>query len=117
MPDSTEQAQRLCLVVIPEGDTRRFLDLTREHGFSATRLASTGGFLRRGSSTVLVGCDAQRVTELVSLLHEHFPKQLEQVPLHSLPWWDEGESAGRNVEVRAGGAVMFVLRVDRLARS
>jgi uncharacterized protein YaaQ len=43
--------------------------LTRE-GFRVTRLASTGGFLQRGSTTLLIGVEEARLEPLLERLRQ-----------------------------------------------
>ena len=44
--------------------------------FRVTRLASTGGFLRKGNTTLLVGLDDQRVDEALGLVRQAAPGTL-----------------------------------------
>lgn len=108
---------KLCIIIVQDADVRRLMSELSERRFGATTISSTGGFLRRGSATVLVGVDAGDVTAIVNLLHEHFPASAELVPTSALPWLAEGEFGDDTVEVRAGGAVMFVVDVARMERS
>jgi uncharacterized protein YaaQ len=45
-----------------------------EAGFGATQLASSGGFLRRGNATLLIGVDDERVDEVLEVLRASSPK-------------------------------------------
>lgn len=42
-------------------------------GFNVTRLTSTGGFLKRGNVTLLVGVEADHVDEVLEILKENNP--------------------------------------------
>jgi uncharacterized protein YaaQ len=108
---------KLCIIVVQEADVRRLMSALSERHFVATTISSTGGFLRRGSATVLTSVDAGDVTTVVNLLHAQFPAGTELVPTSTLPWWDEGEADAETVEVRLGGAVIFVIDVERAERS
>jgi uncharacterized protein YaaQ len=39
-------------------------------GFTVTQIASTGGFLRQGRSTLMVGVDDDKVDEAIQLINE-----------------------------------------------
>ena len=108
---------KLCIIVVQHADAQRLMSELSERRFVATTIRSTGGFLRRGSATVLASVDAGDVTTVVNLLHEHFPVRTELVPASTLPWWDEGDVSDEAIEVRIGGAVMFVIDVERAERS
>jgi uncharacterized protein YaaQ len=85
--------------------------------FPATRVGSTGGFLKRGSATIFSALEEHRVPDLVNLLHRDFPEVVESMPAASLPFMDDMEMAtSSTVDVRVGGAVLFVMPMDRMVR-
>lgn len=59
---------RLILAVVRDIDTDSILSKLLPNGFRVTRLASTGGFLRRGSTTLMIGIDEGREDEVIGLL-------------------------------------------------
>lgn len=62
---------KLIIAIIPDTVTDdSSLALTGE-GYRVTRIASTGGFLRRGNSTLLVGVEDDQVDSAVAILKEH----------------------------------------------
>lgn len=108
---------KFCIIIVPASDGDRLLNRMAELRFPATRVGSTGGFLKRGSATVFSALEEHRVTELVNLLHREFPEVVESMPAASLPFTDDLEmTPASNVEVRVGGAVLFVLPLDRMER-
>lgn len=108
---------KFCIVIVPSVDGDRLLSRMAEHHFPATRVGSTGGFLKRGSVTVFSALDEERVSELIALLHREFPEVVEQMPVAALPFMDDMEMASAAlVDVRVGGAVLFVLPLDRMER-
>ncbi|NMC12576.1 MAG: hypothetical protein GYA34_06805, partial [Chloroflexi bacterium] len=40
-------------------------------GFRVTRIASTGGFLRRGSTTLIIGVADDKVDEAIQVIKDH----------------------------------------------
>ena len=107
---------KLCIVIVPGADGDRLLDQLAGAEFGATKIGSSGGFLRRGSVTAFVGVEDDRVADLIGLLREHFPEVTETVPVSTLPLADEWGQPTDLVDVRVGGAVLFVLSLDRLER-
>jgi uncharacterized protein YaaQ len=103
----------MCIIVVPEGDGDRLIAALREGQFGATRLVSKGGLRGRGSATILSGVSSARVSDVSRILHEQFPVANEAIPAHTFPWWEEGEGPDDAVEIRLGGAVMFVVRASR----
>ena len=104
---------KLVLAVVEDDDAIILMDALVENEFGATKLASTGGFLHRGNTTLLIGVDDDRVDELIALIRRVcvrkrrvLPQALAEVPPSiSLP-----------IEVESGGATIFVLSVDRFQK-
>jgi uncharacterized protein YaaQ len=107
---------KLCIVIVPGADGDRLLDRLAQAEFGATKIGSSGGFLRRGSVTAFVAAEDDRVGDLIGLLHEHFPEVMETVPLSTLPLADEWGQPTDVVDVRVGGAVVFVLSLEQFQR-
>ena len=59
---------KLILAVVRDIDTESILNTLFPKGFRVTRLASTGGFLRRGSTTLMIGIDEGQEKEVIDLL-------------------------------------------------
>jgi uncharacterized protein YaaQ len=107
---------KLVLAIVQEKDSGRLMDALTEAGFQATLLASTGGFLRTGNATLLIGVEdgqVERVLEVVrqtcrvrEQLMSPIPPVVEPVDAY----------AAYPVKVQVGGAVVFVLSVDRMER-
>jgi uncharacterized protein YaaQ len=114
---ANDTAMKFCIIVVPAGDGDRLLTRMAEHEFRATRVGSSGGFLKRGSATVFSAVEATRVVDLLNLLHREFPEAVEKMPVSSLPFGDELDiSPAATVDIRVGGAVLFVLPLERIER-
>ena len=90
----------------------------RRPGLPATQIASRGGFLRRGSVTILSGVDDDDVDIVLELTRRECRSRTELLPLTASPVFAEVPvaTAARPLEVRAGGATVFVLNVERSER-
>lgn len=84
--------QRLIIAILRDADSEDVLAALLEAGFRVTRIASTGGFLRRGTSTFLIGVKKKHVETAIQLIREH-----------SAPAIDPGLKR----------ATIFVLKVDQ----
>ena len=111
-----QAAMKLCIVVVPSSDGDRLLERLTENQFGATKVGSSGGFLKRGSTTVFIAIEDDRVGDLTNLIREHFPEVTETVPVSALPLAEEWGLPTDLVDVRVGGAVMFVLTLDKFLR-
>jgi uncharacterized protein YaaQ len=106
---------KLIVAIVQAYDTDRLLRTVTSAGFRVTRIQSTGGFLRAGNSTVFMGVDDSRVRECLELIRTSSRSRVESVPddleEHLI------ELTGADVaSVAVGGAVVFVLQIDRFER-
>lgn len=107
--------QKLVVIVVSPQDGERLMQLLVGEGMPATRIGSTGGFLRRGSATILSGVPADDVPHVLDLVRQTCPVRSELAPMQTLPLAGAA-SGGAPVEVRTGGAVVFVLDIERFER-
>ncbi len=59
---------KLLIAVVQTADSNAVADAMIERGFRVTKLASTGGFLRRGSTTLLLGVEDDQVDEALEII-------------------------------------------------
>ena len=112
------EASKLCMIIVPEADGDRVLEQLVALDCGGTKIGSRGGFLKRGSSTILSAVPAAEVSKVVAMLHREFPVRNESVPAQQLPFLEDSEATGGGtIEVRVGGAVMFVLNISRLEQT
>lgn len=103
---------KLVLAVIQDADAAALMRALSEQHFEATKLASTGGFLREGNTTLMIGVDDQRLDTLRTLIGQTCRSRTRLVPARGLVSESEGGVAQEPVEVPVGGAVIFVLGVE-----
>jgi len=60
--------EKLLLVVMSERDADVALDTLTAQGHRVTLISSTGGFLRRGHATLMMGVAEEQVDDVVRLL-------------------------------------------------
>jgi uncharacterized protein YaaQ len=61
---------KLVITIIRDTDDGNVINHLVERGYRVTRVASTGGFMRRGNVTLLIGAEANQVPEVMNLLRE-----------------------------------------------
>lgn len=62
---------KLIIAVVQNEDADNVVDALLENDFRATRLASTGGFLRRGNTTLMIGADEDQVDHVLDLIRQN----------------------------------------------
>ena len=108
---------KLLVSIVHSDDADQLITALREGGFSCTKISTTGGFLREGNATILVGTDEVNVPNVLEIIKRNCHTRTQYVnPLP--PVMEPGELYMPNpVEVQVGGAVIFVLDVERLGRA
>jgi uncharacterized protein YaaQ len=61
---------KLLIVILRDGDAGAVTERLVAEGYRVTRIASTGGFLRRGNITLLIGAEAEEVDRVINLLRQ-----------------------------------------------
>jgi uncharacterized protein YaaQ len=111
------QQLKLVVIIASDADADKLMKKLVEQGYPATKIGSTGGFLRRGSATILSGVEAAEVDGIVSMVRLECHARQEYVPVQTLPFFGEGSVLQEPSEVRVGGAIVFVLNVERFEKT
>ena len=61
---------KLIIAIVRDIDAGPVIEELITHGHRVTRVASTGGFLRRGNVTLLIGTEEQQVQPIIDLLQD-----------------------------------------------
>lgn len=104
---------KLVIAVIHDEDSYKLTERLNKAGFMATKLASTGGFLKTGNSTIFVGTPKEKVDEVIDIIKKEC-KTNKQMSLLNPPV--AGMPDGYlpyPIEVTVGGATVFVVDVDQ----
>ena len=108
---------KLVIIIASEADADRLMKALIERGYPATKVSSTGGFLRRGNATILSGVEAEEVENVLAMVRTECHARSEYVPVQTLPFFGEGATPSEPVEVRVGGAIVFVVNVERFEKT
>jgi len=95
---------KLIQAIVHNGDADAVINALLAQGFRATRMASTGGFLRAGNTTIVSGLEEDQVDEALNIIKQHVKSRLYT------PAWPQAK------EVEVSGAIVFVINVERLER-
>ena len=104
---------KLVVAVIQDQDSNRLASALTKKNFRATKLASTGGFLRSGNTTFLVGVEDHRIPQLLDIIRDNC-RAREQMVTPVSPLGGNADSyIPYPVEVEVGGATVFVLPIEQ----
>ncbi len=101
---------KLVLAIVSNDDASNVSSALTKENYQMTRLATTGGFLRAGNTTLIVGTDDDKVERCIQIIGEESKQRTEIVP--STASYDNGRFASFPVEVQVGGATIFVVNVE-----
>jgi len=107
---------KLVVCVVHSRDKNKISDELVRAGFKATVIGSTGGFLREGNATFLIGTEDSEVGTLQQLISENCSAREQIVNVMPFDAGPPGAFIPNPVKVPVGGAVVFVLNVEQFNR-
>ena len=103
---------KMVIAIVQDQDSGILSDKLMEHNFRATKLSTTGGFLRAGNTKFMCGVNDDRVDFLLNLIKDTCGNR-EQMVAPVTPMGGNADSyVPFPVEVEVGGATVFVLPVE-----
>ena len=107
---------KLIIAIVQDEDTSRLVSNLMNGGFSVTKLATTGGFLRAGNTTLLLGVDESKYQGALDII-EKVCKSRKQIATSPSPVaGTTGVYVPYPIEVMVGGAILFVLNVEQFIK-
>ena len=107
---------KLVVAIVHNEDAGQLVDTLLEQEYRATRLHSSGGFLKQSNATVMVGVEDAQVDEVLDLIRSTCHSR-SQIVNPMPPIMEPGEFfMPYPIEVEIGGATVFVLPVERFER-
>ena len=107
---------KLVVAIVHSEDAGALVDALLEREFRATRLHWSGGLLKQTNATIVLGVEDGQVDQVIGIVGEQCHARTQIVnPMP--PIMEPGEFyLPYPVEVEMGGAVVFVLPVERFER-
>ncbi|NLY66668.1 MAG: hypothetical protein GX069_03820 [Tissierellia bacterium] len=92
---------KLIIAIIENEFTSKIIKSLTKNKYRTTKLSSTGGFLRSGNTTLLIGVEDEKVDDVIRLIEEECK--------------DKKVMNGQD-EITVGGANLFILDMDSFKR-
>lgn len=106
---------KLIIAVVQNEDEDALVQDLQDHEIGATRIGSSGGFLRASNVTLMIAVQDDHVDQVVDFLRKHCKRRTRHLhPL--LPNLEARERFLGAIPVEVGGAIVFVLPVERLEK-
>ncbi len=129
---------KLIFAIVQDQDSNKVIKELSKNNFQITKLCSTGGFLKSGNTTLLVGTEDNRLDLAIELIKKNSRSRKQLIDSSMLPYGMECALPGYHndltpygpslstgiddlevsypIEVIVGGATIFVLNVERFAK-
>jgi uncharacterized protein YaaQ len=107
---------KLVVAIVHRDDAGVLTNALRANNYSSTLIGTTGGFLREGNATFLVGVEVSKLDDVLALIKKNCTTRTQLVnPMP--PVMEPGELyLAQPVEVQVGGATVFVMNVERFEK-
>jgi len=107
---------KLVMAIMHDDDAHRIIDELNEAGFMVTKLASTGGFLRAGTTTLICGVENDKVKDLIGIIEKRSQSRKQLTPANISQMGAGDSFSPYPVEVTVGGATIFVLNIEEFKK-
>ena len=102
---------KLVIAIVQDQDSSMLVDQVTQNDFRVTKLATSGGFLKTGNSTLLMGVEEDRLEELLGIIENNC--KTREVATSLLTVTMPGDSyVPYPINVKVGGATIFIVDVE-----
>lgn len=105
---------KLVIAIVHDDDVGGLLKSLVKADFRSTKLSTSGGFLRSGNTTLLIGIEEERLEELTHIIEKSCKSRKETVT--TPPLLGESSLMSMPIEISVGGATLFVIDVEKYIR-
>ncbi len=103
---------KLIIAIVHDEDANKLIDeLTGDH-YRVTKLATTGGFLRAGNTTLLIGVQKEGVDRVIDIIKTNCQSRKKITTSVSPVAGPTSVYIPYPVEICVGGATVFVIDVE-----
>ena len=103
---------KMLIIIVEDDDAFAVIDELNEKGYYVTKLASTGGFLRSGKTTLLCGDNEERIPDLVEIVKKKCKARKQVASSHYMNTAAADTHIPYPIEISVGGATIFSLNIE-----
>lgn len=107
---------KLILAIVQDKDSHRLANEFIDNDIRATKLSTTGGFLKAGNTTFIVGVETERVEEVLKIIEETCESREQYLTSPVSLDISVDANMANPIEIQVGGATVFVLPVESFHR-
>ena len=106
---------KLIVAIVNKDDSGKLTSNLNKAGFMSTKLSTTGGFLKAGNTTFLIGVEEERLEECLDVMRECCSKRTQMISTGAGNHMDQFFTS-LPVEITVGGATVFVVDIDKFIK-
>lgn len=104
---------KMIIAIVNDGDASTVTNNLNKNGYRVTKISSTGGFLKTGNTTLLIGVEEAAVDHVIEIIERNSKSRKE---LLLAPQLENSLYMSSPKEVSVGGATIFVTDVERFEK-
>ncbi len=104
---------KLIIAIVQDDDEVVLTEAFKEADIRATKLSTTGGFLRAGNTTFMIGLEDEMVDQALSIIKDCSKKREQFVSMPTNYDVNYDISQTFPVQVEVGGATVFILPIEQ----
>jgi uncharacterized protein YaaQ len=101
---------KLVIAILSNSDSEKVISAIAQEGYSSTKISTQGQFLKDGHTTLLVGCEEDKVKPLLEIMKNSATKRV--IESHSVTNTITGSLLKQAVDVEKYGIVAFVINIE-----
>ena len=110
---------KMIFAIVRKEDEGFVIERLNKEKISVTKLSSTGGFLRKGNATLMIGTEDDKVDFVINVIKEECSRRQEVMINPSYSSGSKGPVLGYTappVSVEVWGATVFVVNVEQFLK-
>lgn len=105
---------KLIISVVKTDDSQKLIDQLVDRGFRATKLASSGGFLKQSNTTIVIGVRDEEVDKVLAIIRKVCRQKEVLLPQMTPSTVFSPSTPTPPVEAVKGGAIVFVVDAEQI---
>src|SRR6056297_2252993 len=110
------KTKKMVVAIVHDHDAHDLMDNLSSEGYIATKMASTGGFLREGNTTFIIGTDKNHIKDVLNIISDNCKSRERTIaPMSPVA----NSLAGYYtfpMDIKIGGATVFILDVEQFIK-
>ncbi len=110
------KTKKMVIAIVHDNDAHNLMDNLASEGYQTTKMASTGGFLREGNTTFIIGTDEKHVEKVLDIINDNCKTRKRTIaPMSPVA----NSLAGYYtfpMDIQIGGATVFILDVEKFIK-